>query len=84
MSGDEKWAANIAFVGSKEKVKKILEMVEELEDAGEIEDYTGIDGPYDSLQLMLKRRVENLSLEAKGEPEPPQPDCLEDESGSES
>jgi|GEM_PF-3120589 len=84
MSSDEKWAANIAFVGSKEKVKQILEMVEELENAGEIEDYTGIEGPYDSLQLMLKRRVENLSLEAKGEPEPPQPDCLEDESDSES
>lgn len=84
MSGDEKWAANIAFVGNKEKVKKILEMVEQLEDAGEIEDYTGIEGPYDSLQLMLKRRVENLSLEAKDEPEPPQQDCLKDESNRES
>lgn len=71
MSKDEKWAANIAFVGSKETVKKIIEMIEELEDNGEIEDYTGIEGPYDSLQLMLKRRVENLSLEAKGQPESP-------------
>ena len=60
MSNDEKWAANIAFVGSKEKVKKILKIVEELEDNGDIEDYTGIEGPFDSLQLMLKRRVENL------------------------
>ncbi|EJD6080890.1 hypothetical protein M0L39_RS09835 [Providencia rettgeri] len=83
MSGDRKWAANIAFVGSKDKVKKILEMVEQLDDAGEIEDYTGIDGPYDSLQLMLKRRVENLSLQAKGEPESPQQDGLKDESDSE-
>ena len=70
MSNDEKWAANIAFTGSKENVKKILALVEELEDKGEIEDYTEIDGPYDSLQLMLKRRVENLSLEPKGEPDP--------------
>jgi hypothetical protein len=82
MSNDEKWAANIAFTGSKENVKKILAMVEELEDKGEIEDYTEIDGPYDSLQQMLKRRVENLSLEAKGEPEPSRlenPESLSDD-----
>ncbi|SMF22312.1 hypothetical protein [Pseudogulbenkiania subflava] len=63
MSKEEKWAANIAFVGSKEKVKEILKMIEKLEEQGELEDYTGIEGPYDSLQLMLKRRNENLALE---------------------
>ena len=63
---NEKWAVNVAFVAKSEQVaKKILKYLEEQEDAGEIEDSTGIDGPYDSLQLMLKRRSENLALDAK-------------------
>jgi len=63
---NEKWAVNVAFVAKNERVaKKILKYLEEQEDAGEIEDSTGIDGPYDSLQLMLKRRSENLALDAK-------------------
>lgn len=80
MAEEEKWAANIAFVGSKEKVKAILKMVDELEEQGHIEDYTGIEGPYDSLQLMLKRRVENLVLGAKGT----EPEKVRDESSSNS
>ncbi|MHA7122286.1 hypothetical protein ACWV16_16480 [Achromobacter xylosoxidans] len=58
----KKWAANIAFTGDEDTVKKVLDFVERLEGEGKIGDYTGIDGPYDSLQLMLKRRVENLAL----------------------
>lgn len=62
MSDDEKWATNVAFVGSEETVKKILKKLSQLEESGEIEDLTGIEGPFDSLQPMLKRRVENLAL----------------------
>lgn len=58
----KKWAANIAFTGDEDTVKKVLDFVEGLENEGRIGDYTGIDGPYESLQLMLKRRVENLAL----------------------
>ncbi|MDV6344063.1 hypothetical protein [Nitrosomonas sp. Is37] len=43
---------------------KILDYVDELEQKGEIDDLTGIDGPFESLQLMLKRRNENLALQA--------------------
>lgn len=62
MSDNEPWAANIAFTGSKSATKKILKMIDELEEDGEIKDVTGIEGPYESLQLMLKRRSENLKL----------------------
>lgn len=63
MSDEEKWAANVAFVGNKEAVREILKLVNSLEENGKINEVTSIDGPYESLQLMLKRRVENLSLE---------------------
>tara|TARA_B100000683_G_C12483860_1_gene552362 strand:- start:1077 stop:1292 length:216 start_codon:yes stop_codon:yes gene_type:complete len=69
MADKEKWAANIAFTGSEEAVKKVIDFVEELEENGEVEDYTEIDGPYESLQLMLKRRVENLALLSEDEEE---------------
>ncbi|WP_445778316.1 hypothetical protein [Shewanella sp.] len=62
MSDDEKWATNVAFVGNEETVKKILKKLNQLEESGEIEDLTGIEGPFESLQPMLKRRVENLAL----------------------
>ena len=62
MCEDEKWATNIAFVGNEKTVKKVLKKLNELEEKGEIEDLTGIEGPFDSLQVMLKRRAENLSL----------------------
>jgi hypothetical protein len=58
----EKWAANIAFVGDKETVKELLKMFSKLEEEGRIKDFNKIDGPYDSLQTMLKRRKENLAL----------------------
>ncbi|MBK1820493.1 hypothetical protein [Burkholderia orbicola] len=59
---EEKWAANIAFTGDEQTVKKVLNFLDGLENEGKIGDYTGINGPYESLQLMLKRRVENLAL----------------------
>lgn len=64
MTDKEKWATNVAFVGDEKTVKKILKKLGELEGGGEIQDLTGIEGPFDSLQLMLKRRVENLALDA--------------------
>jgi hypothetical protein len=62
MSDEEKWAANVAFVGDEKTVKKILKKLSELEEKGEITDLTGIEGPFDSLQKLLKRRVDNLAL----------------------
>ena len=62
MPDNDMWAANIAFTGSKAQIKEILNFVEEFEEAGKIDDYTGIHGPFESLQLMLKRRKENLAL----------------------
>ncbi|WP_124616225.1 hypothetical protein [Burkholderia contaminans] len=59
---DNKWAANIAFTGDEATVKKVIKFVESLEGEGKVGDFTWIDGPYESLQLMLKRRVENLAL----------------------
>ena len=59
---EEKWAANIAFTGDEATVKKVIKLVESLEEEGKVGDFTWIDGPYDSLQLMLKRRAENLAL----------------------
>jgi hypothetical protein len=72
MSDDEKWATNVAFVGNEETVKKILKKLGQLEESGEIEDLTGIEGPFDSLQPMLKRRVENLALGVNEESTPAQ------------
>lgn len=72
MSDEEKWATNVAFVGNEATVKKILKKLGELEESGEIEDLTGIEGPFDSLQPMLKRRVENLALGISDEPAPTQ------------
>ncbi|MDH2528313.1 hypothetical protein QDR63_18820 [Acinetobacter baumannii] len=63
---DEKWAVNIAFVAqNKETARLVLDFIDSLEDDGKIEDSTGIHGPFDSLQLMLKRRAENLALDVK-------------------
>lgn len=53
MSDDEKWATNVAFVGSEETVKKILKKLGQLEESGEIEDLTGIEGPFDSFSQCL-------------------------------
>lgn len=69
MADIEKWAANVAFVGNKDTVKKILDIINELEESGELQDCTGIDGPYDSLQDLLKRRVDNLLLESQADTE---------------
>lgn len=63
MDEDKKWAANIAFTGDEDTVKKIIAFVEKLEGEGKIEDYTWIDGPHQSLQELLKRRAVNLALE---------------------
>ena len=73
----EKWAANFAFTGNEEAIKKVKDLLNNLEESGHINDVTGISGPFESLQLMLKRRVENLSLEnnsgqSKPTSEPPQ------------
>ncbi|HCE3205328.1 hypothetical protein P3633_22850 [Vibrio parahaemolyticus] len=70
MAEDEKWATNLAFVGNEQTVKKIIRKLNELEDSGEIEDLTGIEGPFESLQPMLKRRVENLALGADVQTDP--------------
>lgn len=70
MCEDEKWATNIAFVGNEKTVKKVIKKLNELEEKGEIEDLTGIEGPFDSLQVMLKRRVDNLSLVIIDDSEP--------------
>lgn len=59
---EDQWATNIAFTGDEATVKMVIKFVENLEDEGKIKDFTRIDGPYESLQLMLKRRVENLGL----------------------
>jgi hypothetical protein len=68
MSDDnEKWAANIAFVGNKKEVKQLLKMFQESEEGGHIQDLNLIEGPFDSLQLMLKKRKENLFLMAADE-----------------
>jgi uncharacterized protein YjgD (DUF1641 family) len=69
MTDSEKWAANVAFVGNKDTVKKILNMINELEESGELQDCTGIDGPFDSLQDLLKRRADNLMLESQADSE---------------
>lgn len=78
---EEKWAANIAFTGDEATVKKVIKLVESLESEGKIDDFTWIDGPHESLQLMLKRRVENLALEVglpkalpQSDPKPSQED----------
>lgn len=67
MSQNEKepWAANIAFVADEETFKQVIEFIEEKEAEGKIKDLLTLDGPYDSMQLMLKRRKENLMLEAR-------------------
>lgn len=62
---NESWAANIAFVGDEKTVQEVLEFIEEKEAAGKITDLLTLDGPFDSMQLMLKRRKENLMLEAR-------------------
>ena len=69
MADIEKWAATVAFVGNKDTVKKILDIINGLEESGELQDCTGIDGPYDSLQDLLKRRVDNLLLESQADTE---------------
>jgi len=68
---EEKWAGNFAFTGNEATVKKVKKILDELEANGEIDDITGILGPHESLQLMLKRRVENLALGAGLEPSKP-------------
>lgn len=62
---NEPWAANIAFVGDEKTVQEVLEFIEEKEAEGKIKDVLTLDGPFDSMQLMLKRRKENLMLEAR-------------------
>lgn len=65
----ESWAANIAFVSDEETVQEIYELLEKKESEGKIKDLLTMDGPYDSLQLMLKRRKENFRLETKPQSE---------------
>ena len=66
MSDDDKkeqiWAANIAFVGDKSKVKALIKQFQQAEESGGISDFTQINGPFDRLQDLLKDRVKNLSL----------------------
>lgn len=81
---EEKWAANIAFTGDEATVKKVIRLVESLESEGKIDDFTWIDGPHESLQLMLKRRVENLALglePPKALPQSNQESSREDDGG---
>jgi hypothetical protein len=62
VSNEEKWAVNVAFVCDEKTAKRVLKAISGLEEKGEITDLTGIEGPYNSLQIMLKRRLENLTL----------------------
>lgn len=81
---EEKWAANIAFTGDEATVKKVIKLVESLENEGKIDDFTWIDGPHESLQLMLKRRVENLALGLESPKALPQsdPELSQDDKGA--
>ena len=65
MAENEKWAVNIAFVGDKELVMDIIKQVEYLEEQGHLNDCTTIQGPFESLQGMLKDRIKNLGLITK-------------------
>lgn len=62
---NEPWAANIAFVSDEETVQEIYELLERKEAEGKIKELLTMDGPHESLQLMLKRRKENFQLETK-------------------
>jgi len=79
---EEKWAANFAFTGSEATVKEVKKFLDSLEASGKIDDMTGISGPHESLQLMLKRRVENLALGATSESTKPESEASGDESNS--
>ncbi|MDP1977618.1 hypothetical protein [Undibacterium sp.] len=57
---DEKWAVNLAFVGNKETVKKVVKLVNEMEESGTIQDFNMIEGPFSKLQDLLKDRKQNL------------------------
>jgi len=63
------WTANIGISGDKETVQKIIKLIEAEEEEGKLTEVSRIDGPYESLRLMMKRRQENLALEINERPE---------------
>lgn len=59
---EQKWAINLAFTGTKKEIKDLVRRLQDREEQGGIQDLNLIEGPYNSLQEMLKDRGKNLGI----------------------